>query len=301
MTLDPKAEGSAPVYPPLDYSARRSGRIKVELSFFDPAERPRVQVLEREGDDDRRFEASVRDFVQHLRAPCMAEGPVPARLTIDYVFNRDRSPGLNGQPVDADAELRRQLFHCIRHVSGESKPAFPERASKAGELGRVLVEMRFIGPDSAPDVQVHGHTSTRELQKGVRGWTAGLRLPCFDGQPLVHRVTYVFIYQDMAIGFKGGVSFQQIFGSVRADQRALIPADSTAMACPFNLRFAYYRPRDNLVHQIHSYDPRRTPLLEWLRKAEFDLNPDLLNAVWGDAVEFEVPCYRMAGAATQRP
>ena len=69
------------------------------------------------------------------------------------------------------------------------------------------------------------------------------------------------------------------------------------MGCPFRLRFAYYHPQSNLVQQVHSYDPRRTPLLEWLRTAEFDLSPNVLDAIWGDIIELEVPCYRMAGAS----
>jgi hypothetical protein len=96
---------------------------------------------------------------------------------------QDRAP----EPSDAQ--------RCLRHVDGpEAQPAYPSRAYNDNRGGRVQVEMRFAGPDRAPELRVLLHEGEADLLEAVQAHSRGLRVPCLAAgtEPAVLRRDYEF-------------------------------------------------------------------------------------------------------------
>ena len=292
LKLTVEAATDAPEYPFEPFKHRKAGRVKVALSFGTPDGRPEVTVLEHEGDDQ--FIDSVRDHVKHYRVPCVDRAGPPARLVFDYVFKPDDRKVYSGAPVDADASAKRAMLACIRPSGKLDKPRYPTFAQSEGVQGRVWAKMRFEAPDRPPVVTTYARRSARTLRASVEAWAEDLRMPCHQGAPVLSEVVYVFVLDGGAYGFKPGVDLPVILGAMTPDHRAAIPADTTAMGCPFDVSLRYLQPElPNLVKQVGSYNPARRPVVEWLERANLELPSTIIDSIYADAVTFRIPCLKI--------
>ena len=303
LKLTDEVTDAGPEYPFEAFKRGTSGRVKVELEFTLPDKAPSVKVLEASAEvkGEQRasaaasdFETAVRAFARHYRVPCLTPSEVPARFSVEYVFRPDRRQPEHGQPTDLERAERAALWRCVRHSRADAKLEFPVRAFYEPVQGRVLARLRFPAADEAPEVELYARPGARRLADAVREWVTGLRLPCHRGGTYETTLTYVFVIEGDAYGFKPGIGFRQLLATMPVAVREKMPRDTTPMGCPFDIRLTYTRPqRDNDVDVLSPWNPARKPFLDWLRTVELVLPEESLDSVFGDSVVFTVPCLKI--------
>lgn len=290
--LTPAADvRGVPEYPFFEFKTQKAGRVTVELSFDTPDTKPKVTVLSKEGGEA--FVAAVEDHVKAWRVPCHNRSETPARLSFEFVFRRE--DGKVHQTEAEDTAAQRQMLKCVKHLNDAKLPRYPARALREEVQGRVVAELRFEGPDLAPQVKMHGRPSAlKAFGSTITEWVAELRMPCHTGEPV--NTTYLFLYRfdEGAYGFKPGITFLQLLRLMRAEDRQRMPPDTTTMVCPFDAGLQYRQPDlPNRAWQLGTPEPLRRPFLEWLKTVQFNVPASALDLIYGDSVEFQVPCIKI--------
>jgi len=290
--LTPAADArGVPEYPFLEFKTGKAGRVTVELGFSAPDARPTVKVLSKDGGDA--FVDAVETHVKAWRVPCHDRSERPARLTFEFVFKRE--DGKVYQTESSDTEAQRTMLKCVKHLEAAPFPAYPPRALREMIQGRVVAELRFEDPDRPPGIKLHGRPdAVRAFGGAISEWVDGLRMPCHSDESV--KATYVFVYrfEGDAFGFKPGVTFLQLFGLMRIEDRRRMPPDTTAMSCPFDARLLYRQPGlPNEAWQLGLPEPARRPFFDWLKTVQFDVPARTLDVIYGDSVEFQVPCIKI--------
>ncbi|MDO9285859.1 MAG: hypothetical protein Q7U26_13235 [Aquabacterium sp.] len=296
------AERGAPEYPFVAFKRGQTGRVKVALTFTTPQTRPAVDVVLQEGGDE--FVDAVKQHVRDFRVPCHDGGETPVKLVFDFVFRADDRQVHWSPPVDADHAQRKAQLACIVHQSGEKAPAYPREALRNEMQGRVLVRLRYEAPDQPPVAEIlprpdvdagpRAQRAAGLLSRPLVDWVAGYRMPCYQGKPLTTTVTFVYVIEGSAYGFKPGLTLGTLLPLVRDIRKQTLDFDFTRMGCPFDVSLQYRRPSLlNLVGEVGSQDPARRPFLDWLARADFDLPSDTLNSIYGDTTTFAVPCLKI--------
>lgn len=296
------AERGAPEYPFLAFKREHKGRVKVALSFTAPQARPDVEVLLQEGDGE--FVDAVKQHVRDYRVPCHDGGATPVQLVFDFVFRPDDRQVHWSPPFDTSDPARKAQLACIAHQSGEKAPEYPPTVLRAGYQGRVLMRLRFDSPDQPPVIETFARRSVgssfaernleRALASHVERWTAGYRMPCYQGSPISTTFTFVYVIEDQAYGFKPGLPLMSVLSMVRDIRKQRLAFDFNRMGCPFDVALQYRRPGMlNLVGEVGSHDPARRAFLEWLASADFDLPERTLSSIYGDTAHFTVPCLKI--------
>ena len=285
----------APEFPPREFQNRVRGGVQVLLEFSAPDREPRVTVQENTGQEA--FVEAVRAHVKDLRVPCLQPGEPPLRVVRDFVFRPDDRQVHWFRDSDADAAASREALSCVMHQGGprQKTPIYPPAALRYDVQGRVLARLRFDGPDSPPVAELSARRSARLLEQAVAQWAQGLRMPCHPGQgPVTGLYTLVFTFEgERHYGFNE-LTFRALLGGTRGIREKTLNFDTTTMGCPFEVDFQYRQPQWlNLVGEIGTPDPARRPLLEWLQTVEFDLKPELLDAIHGDTARVLIPCIRL--------
>ena len=265
--------------------------MKVELTFTAPDEAPTVDVLEKEGGAE--FVESVQKHVRTFRAPCLALADTPAALTIEFVFKPDARRAFWTEPVDSRAGKREAMLKCISHESKDKRPDYPISLADDGIQGSVLAQMRFVAPDSPPEVRVYSRPSARRLKNHVESWARGYRMPCHEGAPVETTWTFRFRFEGDHQGFKP-LTLRQLLGNVPGIGKQRLFFDFNTMACPFDVRLRYWQSQlPNLVAEMGDRQPSRRPFLNWLSGIELDLPSAALDAVFGDDVTITIPCTKI--------
>lgn len=298
----PPAQRGEPTYPFEAFKQGLGGQVKVRLRFAGPDRPPGVKVLSHQGDDS--FVDAVRAHVATLRVPCHDGRQAAAELDFDFVFRAgDATPVAPAVPVDpAEAERQRQKA-CLTRTDGVAYPQYPKPALREGVEGRVLVQMRFDAPDQPPAVRVlprvggdganpQRHT-TRHFVEPLRDWAAGFRLPCLQGEPLTITTSYVF-RSEKVFGFKPGLTLRQLLPMVRGIRQQRLQFDFTRMACPFDVSINYRQPNlPNAVRDPIGNSAPHAAFADWLRQMQFDLPEPTLEMIYGDDLQFTVPCFKL--------
>ena len=300
--MPPAAQRGAPVFPFEAFKQGMSGQVKVRLRFTGPDLAPGVTVLSQVGDDS--FLDAVRAHVATLRVPCHDGQRAAAELDIDFVFRAgDATPVAPAVPVDpAQADHDRQAA-CLTRTDGTAFPDYPLRALKEGVEGRVLVQMRFDAPDKPPVVRVLPRVGgdgagsqnhpTRHFVEPLRTWAAGYRLPCLQGEPLTITTSYLF-RSEKVFGFKPGLSLREVLPMVRGIGQQRLQFDFTQMGCPFDVSLSYRQPNlPNAVRAPIGSSPAHAAFADWLRQMQLDLPAAALDTVYGDDLQFTVPCLKI--------
>jgi hypothetical protein len=267
--------------------ARKGGRVVVRLTFDRPDSRPRIDVLEHEG--DREFVAAVETHVRRLRVPCLRSDEGHATLRQEYRFRPDEHHVVASEE-DAESERRSRQAACLMHISGRRAPDYPMRARRDEIQGRVLARLRFEAPDQPPRVDVFHRPSAAILGDTVRAFAAGYRLPCLEGGPVVTSMQYVYRFEGEAFGFKA-VTLPKLVGTMKNIRLQRVHFEFGEMGCPFDVTFTHWQPAaPNWVSTSGARNPRRDAFVQWLRDAQLEMPAEALDAVFGDTVSFTVPC-----------
>lgn len=297
--LTPAAEQRGmPEYPFDAWKREHKGRVLVELSFTTPDKRPAVAVLASEGEGDSKdsFVDAVRQHVASYRVPCLDEGTgVPARLRLEFVFSPNTREVQSSGPKDPGDERRSQLLNCLAHTSGKKSPDYPMSALRTELQGRVLAQLHFSAKDQAPQARVLGRPSAEPLASAVESFVKGYRMPCFDGgQPVLATFTFVFVIEGTgAYGLKP-LGLVDVMSRVQGIQQQTLQFDTTAMGCPFEVRFQYRQPYlYNSVEGLGANNSPRQALLIWLANVHLELPRRALDAVFADSTVITVPCAKI--------
>ncbi len=301
ISLDPSAAARCltvtddrrqlPTYPFDEWKLGQKGRVLVELKFNAPDKPPDVEVLE--GDGVKAFVSAVREHATTYRVPCL--GAAPARLRLEFIFKPDDRKVYGSEPEDADDPRRAALLKCLQHISGNTTPPYPREAQRLELDGRVLARLTFVAADQPPQVQVFGPPSTRVLSRAIENFSKDYRLPCFEGPgPLNTSFLYLFKLEGNGpVGLKP-LDLLAFMGSVRGIQRQALQFDTTAMACPFDVKLEYLQPYlPNKVGEIGSREIARQPLLNWLAQQHLELPRRSLDAAFADSTTITVPCAKI--------
>ena len=80
----------------------------------------------------------------------------------------------------ADAS-RQRLLACV--VKPAFEPQYPLQALRQELQGRLLVQMKFSGPDQSREVTVISRPAAEVFVPAARNWAARFRMPCHSGGP----------------------------------------------------------------------------------------------------------------------
>ena len=285
-------QDQAPTYPFDEFKRGERGAVQVLLEFSAPDREPKLTVLERTAQP---FADAVVAHARHLRVPCMEPGSPPARLIRDYVFRPDDRQVHWHRTVEADAAMVSRAWDCVTHRRGIEKPIYPRAMLASLVQGRVVAEVRYDGPDSAPVAKVHSRREAARLGASVEHWLSETRMPCHPGRPVTAYVTFIFqIDGEPAFGFKS-VPFRSLLAATDGIERQTLNFDTTTMGCPFDVQLWFRRPHlPNQVGEVGDSDPARRPLLEWLETVDLKLPERTLDSIYGDSALVSVPCIRIA-------
>jgi hypothetical protein len=217
----------------------------------------------------------------------------PIVLRQEYVFlPNDGRKVVATTPVDEADPRRRDAFQCMRHLEGEKRPDYPNRAREQYVEGNVFVELQFKSPDLPPE-PIWLAASHRLLKSEVERHVAGLRLPCMDSDPIGVDVLYQFRLDEGKRTVLQDTTLPKLLGAAKS-----LPApayfDLTTMGCPFDVRFTYQQPhRPNRIGQLDAADPKRQPFLDWLTGLHLRLADATNTAVLGDSMTVNVPCMKL--------
>ncbi|MBP6903280.1 MAG: hypothetical protein KBC73_24540 [Burkholderiaceae bacterium] len=295
LTLLPEAPADAPVYPFREFKNGTPGRVLVELRFTGADLRPAVEIVETEG--DLNFADAVRDHVRHLRVPCLEPREGASLLRLNFVFQPDQEKVAMPVGVDPHAPLREAQRKCVVHQSGDDRPDYPD--FEKGLWGRVVAQLRFEAPDRPPIAQVHARPSARRLQQEIESWVQGLRMPCHSGEPNEYSITYIYVLERGAYGWKPNVGFAQLLPGIPLEQRRRAPLSTEAMGCPFAVEFALRQPQlPNHAAQLGEWRTERQPVIDWLRDIHLTGDKLFLDRVYGDTLRFDIPCYTIPSTSS---
>ena len=291
--LTPAADvRGTPEYPLQLFKDGKGGKVDVELIFTTTDKRPEVKVLSSEGADS--LVDAVKDHVREFRVPCLAAADIPVRLRQQYIFQSDKSRVTWTAPADQADPDRRSMMACVTHVRPGEKPRYPHQALHEGQSGRVLVLLRFVAADQAPQVTTFDNGFTRTLSSDAADWAAGFRMPCHQGAPV--EASWVFDYRLAGVpaaGFRD-VTLRNFVGGIKDIRGQRVFFDFNAMGCPFDVKLVYMQPHlPNKVGDLEAPRPERTAFYEWLSRAVLDLSPRQHAAVIGDSVTLAIPCTKI--------
>jgi hypothetical protein len=279
-----------PEYPEDSLRRKDGGTVKLELQFSGPDQPPRVTVL----NEDWPFEALTNATLRHVagfRVPCMAPGGPPVRLRQDYVFvPNDGRKVMSSRPVDLAQPARAASLSCMRHVDGERAPTYSDAARRYAVAGKVYAELRFISPNTEPDVRILAEgRRTGWLTSAVLSYAKGLRLPCLTGEPESFRILYIFKIDGGRWTVLNDMTLKSFLSGVQHLPTAYF--DLNIMGCPFDLRITYMQPHGaNTVGELDSVRPEREALMGWLSGLRLNLDDYANTSVLGDEFTLHVPC-----------
>jgi hypothetical protein len=276
-------------YPPDLFERRDSATIEVELSFTSPDAAPRLTIKDGPLHHER-FDSAIRSYVKQFRVPCLQpnQGPVVLRQTYVFIPNDGRKVAMS-TPVDERSEARRAKLACITHVRKIQQPDYPDDARRLDVQGPVIVNLRFTKSDAAPEIRVLA-AAHNSLRREIVAYSAGLRLPCLDGDD----ISLNRIYQFRILGGERTVLKDTKLAQLLAAARNLaVPVyfDFGAMGCPFDVRMSYFQPYlENDVYELESSQPARRPFLDWLSRLTLNLDEKRNLGIAGQQMNISVPC-----------
>jgi hypothetical protein len=291
-----KCLGQAPgqadelIYPFDAFKRAEAGHVLIELVFSAPDAGPAAKVVSSEGSDE--FVKAVREHVRGLRVPCLVAAEGPVRLRQNYVF-KPALPRPSRVTEDLEDAARKAQAACVKHPRGQV-PEYPEFALKANMAGRISARMTFTSADQAPAIEIFAHPSHRRLAASVEAFVHGLRMPCFQGKPVITSFTFVFKLEgDPEYGFKP-MSLMTFLRMVKGIEKQAVAFDFTTMGCPFDVDLLYLRPgADNRVEELGERMVERKPLLAWLGQLELNLPRRAMESVYADNALIAVPCAKL--------
>ncbi|MBG9388951.1 energy transducer TonB [Caenimonas aquaedulcis] len=279
-----------PSYPDAAYLRKEGATIKAEFTFESGVDKPRVKILS--GGDQSLFVDSVERHARNLRLPCFPVGGPPVVLEQEYVF----VPNDGRKVAWTIARKRDDAFAaagkaCIKHVEGEERPDYPQRAKTEGLMGNVLAEMVFRRPDTPPEVRLLDPSPHRDFARAVLAYVAGYRVTCVLDEPITASQMFNFRFEGMPYQALKDAPLAPFLRGVKDVAARPVFFDLNLMSCPFDVRLVYWQPiRANETGEVGDAVAARRPFLDWLATLQLNVPPKVQNIILGDTMTIAVPC-----------
>lgn len=183
---------------------------------------------------------------------------------------------------------------CLTLTPGKSDQLeYPENLFQSKDGGTVPVELRFNGPDTAPEVRITDDGGWGELRSAVTAHVKRFRLPCMhkDDKQVILRQSYVFIPNDGRKVMSSG--FEDAADKERRAQLACI-SHIDAMTKPI---YPYTATQGNFLLNLRFEAPDQSPSLEWLAASN---SPILRGALTQYAQGLRMPCLKNGPVTAQK-
>lgn len=286
-----RSPADRPAYPEAARAAGQTAVTRVRLRFDAADQAPAVDVTYNNGDAG--FAQAVREFVSAYRLPCHVAGAGTVEATQEFQFV---APTVYWHPVrsrETAAPARPVSAECLASVRNAGVPKIPAEALRRGDIGNLLVELRFISADAAPEIVFLYDAGSRAFARSVREVVGKYRLPCLsaDQFPLTARQEFSFRSDAPQTRLKADISIAELAALIRDLKTQNVRFDFATMGCPFELAFKPYRPyAANQVGEIAARDPNRRELIEWLAGVTLDIPAQALKDVLGQTTRVAFPC-----------
>lgn len=281
--------------PPEAMERKLGALVKLRLRFEKPDEAPGVDVLANSGGASL-FEDLARSHARNYRLPCLVAGSTQEATQVFSFKPRDDRPIVWGEVTPNSDRLAQCVTRDGESLPWSKKPEFPLAALRSNAEGVVLARLSFSSPSAPAHVSILFDGGHPALGVSVSKFLQDVRLACLStGGKFTGTIPFRFrlsgnktlVLQDMKLA--------QFVGAIDQDALALpanqVRFDLSAMGCPFEVRLGLYQPyMDNGVGEIGASDPRREPLLRWLRTIPLALDKTQLRRVLGQHINIAVPC-----------
>lgn len=174
------------------------------------------------------------------------------------------------------------------------------RGSFQVDPSTVILRLTFTAPDAAPSVETIFSGGDSRFTEGIVAEAKLLRAGCAS---VSEPVTSVEMRRAgvMYTGFerrraseprlKGELDLTDAVRLIKDLKSERVRFDLREMNCPFDLRFAPFRPYlPNSVSEIAQSEPARAPFLAWLRSVTLDIPRDMMVTAIGRPSLLHVPC-----------
>ena len=290
-------ERAKPVYPAWEFEHKQGANVNVEFVFEAPDRAPKLRFLAPEPTVD--FSRAVEDYAAQLRLSCMAPGdaPVTLRQGFDFVPNDGRKVAWTAMSDPSDV-AREKTLDCIEHPKDDVvRIRYPGDMLRAGRMGVVVARVTFIAGTAAPEVEVLYDGDGKSFGSAIRGYAAAMRLPCqHDGSPIHTMVEFLFLLdgERPASYVLNDLSLRDFLGAAKRVPPGSVYFDTTAMKCPFDVRFKLRQPFEpNRVDVLEEDVPARRAFADWLATREFELEPRTAAHLYGQSMTIHIPCAKI--------
>jgi hypothetical protein len=161
----------------------------------------------------------------------------------------------------------------------------------------LVARLTFTDPAAAPAVETVFAGGDSRYSDGLIAEAKQLRLPCVTAAaPVVTVETHRVGARNSGLRaaeprLKPELQLAELLRLVKDLKSQQVKFDMRAMSCPFNLRFGPFRPyMQNSVEEVGASDPRRAPLIEWLRNVTLAIPKDMMVTAIGRDSLVAVPC-----------
>jgi len=180
-----------------------------------------------------------------------------------------------------DREKLHQRFGQLISSHREQKP------------GALIAELTFVSATEPPQVRFIFDAGDKRLADLARQAMEEYRLDCVKpGTPVKATQEFKFIVAgDPSARLKRNLQLVDLVRLAPPAKLERVKLDTQEMQCPFELKFAPYRPwMRNGVAEVGEPNARRQPLLKFLADLELDLPPATMRTAIGQVSIIEVPC-----------
>ena len=281
-----------PEYPPSTLARKLGGTVRVEMEFTDAQAAPRVRHLDRAFtfSEQLLLNDAVERFAAFYRNTCMQPGSAPVRVRQDFVFvpnDGKKVAWTTPSPVEEFPGNEELQPDCVE--TGDLwRIRFPHRALDADATGRVVVQVKFLALNEAPEVKFIVPGPHRELDRAVLARVQEYRLKCGKTPVTALQVFSFLKEEDVVLRDMGLKAF--VVGSRNATAQPVF-FDLDSLGCPFEVRMRYWQPYfRNQVGEVGPARAERRPFLDWLAGLELNLTKLVASHVVGDELTITVPC-----------
>lgn len=288
--LHPRQDQQLPLpYPPGAVERKAGAVVRVRLVFSDAASAPTAEFFYNSGSGA--FEDAVRRHVAAYRLPCMAKGAPAIVASQEFQFvPGDGRQVIWNEPRNGVEDAA--VAACLRGGSPDRPLHYPQAAAQNGDQGTVVVRLTFAEADKAPTVETVFDGGSPILERTVRRYVDGYRLPCLtaDTAPLTALQQFAFSFKGEQVFLKD-VTLRQFVAAVDDLDKHRVRFDFSTMACPFDVKLRLFQPyMRNDVGEVGSSDPNRREFVEWLRDVALKLPKKARQQAIGDSLTIAVPC-----------
>ncbi|MCV2370370.1 hypothetical protein [Roseateles oligotrophus] len=287
--------GPPPVYPERDLAMQRSANFRVKLSFFAADKAPEVEVLSRNGSDDSVDE--VQRYLRGYRLPCLAAGQ-KIEAVQEFAFSPKGGESVHWNdmrfvvPVATD-----RVLSCLRTPA--ELPRWTEDNALASTIkransGNVMLQIRFVKPDAAPELKIIYNSSSTALANIALEHAGEYRLPCLPANAQPVTIEQLFNFRAATRSHDYALkdsSLMNFLGSVKDIDKQKVKFDLTTMACPFKVMWGVGQPAfKNRVGEVGERNLNRVEFLAWLEGLTLNLSREVFDQVLTQNIIIDVPC-----------